>query len=364
MKNTSVFTFCIAFVKSLHENKLSILERSQSPSNDTQEDTSKDVEAFDHLVDQCLNTSAMQWESVVAQPAAYPYHRNPSPQESKITRVLDLVEACLLTSCMAPCKKLFVLLLKIQGATDQKFQTLYNPLIPRLREVLRIKNIDICSSPFADLLQLFVGTYLRDVLGAQPRNIRTKIRKIGCGCGDCNPVDNFMSSSTSSQLFRYPQVRRTHVERQLSAARDLVYFQTIRSGSPHGIQVIKRPEIVAAQQWDTRVAHAHTFLRSIGDDNVISRLMGNRYGDVMKALQGSQQFILTVGDAATSTVAGNRPAAVASQTPALLTANAAPSSGSTVPGTLAPSVPTAGKKRKKGLPISGPIIDLTGDDSS
>lgn len=367
MKNPSVFNFCISFVKALQEHKKSILERSQSTPGETGEDVTKDVEAFDHLLDQCLNTAVFQWEAVVAQPSAYPYHRNPSQsQQSKVSRVIDLIEVCLLTGRMAPCKNLFLLLLKVRGDTSQKFETLYSPLVPRMRELLSTKNVDMFSPPFSDLLQLLVGTYLRDVLGASPRNIRTKVRKIGCGCGDCNMVDNFLSSSTSAQqLFRYAQIRRTHVERQLSSASDLVSFQTIRSGSPYGIQVTKRPEIVAALQWNTRVAHAHSFLRSFGDDDALSKLMGNRYGDVMKALQGSQQFILTVGDAATSVVAGSRPVAGASQAPPLLTANAASSSRSTVPGTSAPpSIPVAGKKRKKGLPISGPIIDLTGDDSS
>jgi hypothetical protein len=303
VKKTSVFPFCLAFVKSLYEHKKSILERLQSIPSEIPEDTSKDGEAFDHLVYQCLNTPVMQWDCVVAQPAAHAYYDNRSqPQQSRITRVIDLVEVSHPTGHMAPCKKLFVLLFKIQGPTEQKFQTLYSPLIPPLRGLLRTKNVDLCSSPFSDLLQLFVGTYLRDILGAQPRNIRTKARKIGCGCGDCNAVNNFLSSTTSmQQIFRYAQTRRVHVERHLSAASDLVTFLTIRSGSPHGIQVTKRPKIVAALQWDTRVAQTKTFLGSIGDDDALSKLMRNRYGDVMKALQGSQQFTLMVGDAATVT---------------------------------------------------------------
>jgi hypothetical protein len=202
-------------------------------------------------VDQCLDTAVRQWQTVVAQPAQpyLGYLSRSTPvmvQESKILRILELVELCLLTGHMMPCKKLFVILLKVQGTAFDKFKTLYNPLIPRLRELLRTKGIDICSSPFADLLQLLIGSYLRDVLGARSCNVNPAIRTIGCGCADCNQVNAFLaSSSASQQMFRYPQARRTHVERHLSAVSDLVTFQTVRRGSPHGISVTKRPEIVA-----------------------------------------------------------------------------------------------------------------------
>ena len=193
---------------------------------------------------------------------------------------------------------------------------------------------------------------MRDVLGTKSQNTNAAIRKIGCGCVDCNQINGFLASGSSTeQTFRYPQARRTHLERYLSAASDLVTFQTIRSGSPHGIKVTKRPEVVAAAQWTSRVAQAKVFLRSIGDDDVLSRLMGNRYADVLKALQGVQQFILTVGDAAM-----NSRGALHNLPPAIITA-----SSSSAPV----AAPVTGTKRKKSTVVStGPVIDLTGEESS
>ncbi|KAG6806059.1 hypothetical protein H0H93_003610, partial [Arthromyces matolae] len=49
--------------------------------------------------------------------------------------------------------------------------------------------------------------------------------------------------------------------------------------------------------WEDKVAKAKEFLRSIGDDAALERLMGNRFPDVQKALSGAQPFIVTVGDA-------------------------------------------------------------------
>ena len=325
---------------------------TQSPDDSTKS-------SFEKLVDQCLDAAVLQWQTVVAQPAQsrYGFLAQPTPgmpQESKILRILELVELCALTGHMTPCKNLFIILLKIQGAAFDKFKTLYSPLIPRLRELLRTKGIDISSSPFADLLQLLIGSYLRDVFGAKSSKVNASIRKVGCGCADCNQVDAFLTtSSATEQMFRYPQARRSHVERRLSAASDLVTFQTIRRGSPYGVSVTKRTEIVAASQWSSRVAQAKKFLRTIGDDDVLSRLMGNRYADVLKALQGTQQFLLTVSDA-TMNVSG-RPGVLHNLQTGVAT------SSTSVP----PVAPTAGTKRKKSALVStGPVIDLTGEDSS
>jgi hypothetical protein len=73
--------------------------------------------------------------------------------------------------------------------------------------------------------------------------------------------------------------------------------------------------------------------------------MGNRYADLLKALQGTQQFILTVSDAATNTSVRTGIAASSSSVP--------------------PVAPAAGTKRKKSALVSaGPVIDLTAEDSS
>jgi hypothetical protein len=81
--------------------------------------------------------------------------------------------------------------------------------------------------------------------------------------------------------------------------------------------------------------------------------MGNRYADLLKALQGTQQFTLTVSDAATNTSV--RPGVLHN----LRTGIAA--SSSSVP----PVAPAAGTKRKKRALVStGPVIDLTAEDSS
>lgn len=204
---------------------------------------------------------------------------------------------------MAPCRKLFVILLKIPGTAGEKFESLYGRLIPPLRELLSSKNIDICSPPFIDLFQILVATYLRDVLGSNP-STRPNIRKIGCKCTDCKSVDAFLLKPNLTETFRYAQKRRTHVESKLKTIADLVTSELIRDKSPHGLVVTKLPDFMAMLQWEVRVTKAKAFLKSVGEDDMIAKLMGDRYEDVLKALQGAQRFILTVGDAAAASASG------------------------------------------------------------
>ncbi|KAG6910741.1 hypothetical protein DXG01_008273 [Tephrocybe rancida] len=367
VKNTSIFVFAVAFVKALHEHRETIPDQPPSPAGT--EDPPANNDNMSTLMSQLLNTAVAQWSSVVAQanpvPSYYPYYRQPQAplvQTQKVQRIIDLVELCLLVKQMAPCNNLFLSILKVQESAPQKFQTLYIPLVPRLRDVMKAKSVDLRSPPFSDFLQLLVGSYLRDVLGAQGRSHRTKLRKIGCGCANCAPVDAFITSKIkATETFRLVQARRLHLEARLSTAPDLLTFVTIRSGSPHGVQVTKRPEIVSAQQWESRVDQAKTFLLSIGDDDDISRLMGRRYADVMKALTGVQQFTLTVADAARKPSGPSSSNSVLVPNAATAIVATASSSSSVVPSN---PQQTAGAKRKKPPMVNLGVIDLTGDDSS
>jgi hypothetical protein len=123
------------------------------------------------------------------------------------------------------------------------------------------------------------------------------VRKIGCGCDDCGLVDEFLTSRATEKTFRYVKARRLHVEEELGSASDLISFTVSRSGSPHGLLVTKQPALLAASSWKPRVVEAKKLLEKIGDEGVISKLMGHRYSDVVSALEGTQPFISTASDA-------------------------------------------------------------------
>ena len=174
-------------------------------------------------------------------------------------------------------RKLFVLPSKAQGATAEIFRSLYKPLIPRLRKLLHAKRIDIFFSPFIDFLQLLIASY---VLGSKPR-VRAKLRKIACGCNDCNNVNSFLRSSMVRQTFHpYSRSSRVHMEKSLTAAADLTVFEAART---HSLVVTKCTGVVASLKWETGVVEAKEFLNSISTEDRLSKLIGNRYADVLKA---------------------------------------------------------------------------------
>lgn len=249
---------------------------------------------------------------------------------------MNIIETCLLTSCLAPCRKLFAALLKIRGPTREKFENVYCRLIPSLREFLSSKNIDIFSSPVIDLFQILIAMYLHDVLGSKP-DVPVNIRKLGCGCADCKPLDAFLLQTKETETFRYPTKRRNHVYPILSSVSDLIAVQTFRDRSPHKLAITKLPDFLAMLLWKVRVTNAKAFLKSIGDDNVIARLMGDRHEDVLKAIQGVQRF----------TLAGNVATVGTSLDVASASSSSGPGASIVGPTTKQTTGSLAGSKRKR-----------------
>ncbi|KAK0501477.1 hypothetical protein EDD18DRAFT_1066392 [Armillaria luteobubalina] len=338
-KSPSLYPFWIAFIQSLHANR-DIIQETGSDSS---------TPKFDLLV-QCLDNVLNLWESVVAAPAPRPYYYPGPPaaasQQPTVTRVIQLVDLCISSDHTEMFKTLFVNILKRKPPNRANFQTLYTPVIPALRQLLQKKKIDICTHPFADIIQVFIGSYLRDVLGAKPRAV--SMRRLGCGCTECGMLNTFLKNTSAETTLRFLQAKRNHLEGFLRGASDLVTYEIVRTGRPQGLLVRKRPEVLASLQWSTRQAEAKTFLNIIGDEDVISKLVGRRYADVLRALEGTKQFILPI-----------HPATGPSSIDADISLQDASTSLS-----LASSSVVAGTKRKqprKPAVIVGPVIDLTED---
>jgi hypothetical protein len=142
-------------------------------------------------------------------------------------------------------------------------------------------------------------------------------------------------------------------------APDLVTYKTIRSGSPHGLQVTKNRDIVAASQWLVRQREARAFLGTIGSDAVIAKIMDDRYGDIVNALDGTQQFRL-------STASNSAPQAGPSGSSSLAPAPGPAATSAPAPSAPLPSAPLnistgVGQKRKKTPRVDGDVVDLTGN---
>jgi len=317
----ATYTFWIAFLKALRENRQLLLGANTAAKASAESITNSDAQTnaegvvskagstlssglaspedknvVDALIDNILKTVAKHW-SQAHTASSYMYnhlglgHNTNIAQTAKVERIVEIVDQAIICDNMEVCRTLFVDVLKSNGTSTEKFIQIYNPLIPRLRNLLQSKNRDLCSAPFLDLFQILIGTHLRDVLGKKSQLSNSRLRKIGCGCADCQQLDKFILDPTKpTETFWLAQARRTHLERQIVTARDLCTYETIRNRSPHGLHVTKLPEVVEASTWVHRQNAAKSFLTSIGTDDVIKRIMGGRYTDVVAAINGTMPF--------------------------------------------------------------------------
>lgn len=282
-KGSGFFKFSLALVTAIDSNKQSIIGQLSS------------LEDINACLDSCLEAAAEQWGGTTPTKPVYNSHTrtNTFPSHTGIPLIIDFVKVCIATGRMQPCRILFHRVLKSEGEIKHKFQTIFIPMIKPLRELLNKEGVDVSSGPFHDLFHLLIGSYLQDVLGAKPRLIaRTKLRKIGCGCADCENVDTFLFSTQSAELtLRLVKARRLHVESRLNTASDLLTYQVIH-GSPYRLHITKTAETVEAGRWSARQTNARSFLKKVGEDDVLQKVMGTRWDDVRKAIQGTEPFKL------------------------------------------------------------------------
>ena len=211
----------------------------------------------------CLAAAASQWSDAAAS-IYYPrsVSQNSSHQDftRKVTIVLQIIEEALVNGELEICRTLFVDIFESPGSPYTKAIRFYSPLVRQLRTLFTKLKQDVCNPPFIDIMQVFIGAYLHDVLGN--KNTTSKqLRKIGCGCIDCKPLDAFILDANSTTItFRVNQQRRNHLQSRLQGrAGDLCTFQTIHSGSPLGLEVRKRLELIHALSWSARQKSAKEF---------------------------------------------------------------------------------------------------------
>jgi hypothetical protein len=259
-----------------------------------------------------------------------------------------MVDLCLLTQNLETCERLFTSVLQSSwGSPTNKFGSVFEPLIPKLKKVLEKCKVDISSYPFGAFFRSIIETYLQHILGPKPTQTHAvTIRKIGCGCYACHSIDTFLLAANREQIFRYGKEQRTHLEGYLCRAPDLVTYITIKKGSPHGLHVIKKDGVVAAAQWVKKHEDAKAFLDMVGDDTVIERIMTPRYPDVLAALKGTAQFKVKAVPDALNRQSDALPAS--SQHNPVINSSSTPAPVS--PALIMPMPPAgsiAGQKRKK-----------------
>ena len=252
-----------------------------------------DIEKAIHACIAAVTTSLQKLVALSrAPPSSWNSLRSSAAVELKdlVQPYVELLEACISVD-PALCRAAFASILNIpSGTTSANFVDVYFPLLKAMPKVLQKYDLTIVSSPFDELAQELIALYLHHVLHTSTVSRHPDIRILGCGCEDCKHLDSFMVGPETQQLLRFPGARRIHVEGRVRDASDLVSYTIIESGSPYGIKITKLPHVVVVGHWTVRVKYAKMFLRMIGNETVLQKLMGDRYANVLLALGGKKQF--------------------------------------------------------------------------
>lgn len=181
------YTFLLILRKALIHGRQSILvpQAKALPSSTTDAamdsvgvlgcETKRDYDSrllLDDIIKRCLETAALQWSEVVEY-NGHPHHHGrqyatqTTVKTAEIDRIVEIIEQAASRHDMDIIRKLFVSMLEAPGKNTTKFTQLCTPFIPRLKAVLVKTGLDLYSPPFTDLLQVFIGSYSRDVLGTR-----------------------------------------------------------------------------------------------------------------------------------------------------------------------------------------------------
>jgi hypothetical protein len=177
------------------------------------------------------------------------------------------------------------------GEIVNKFNKIYTPLLPKLCKLLRKTNTDVCAAPFINFFRLVISHYLSHVLRTKAQLVQPP--KIGCGCSDCRELDRFLAGKQSQYTFRISRTRIDHLEFRIRCASgDLVTQETQYHENYNWYLVLTKTHAFRfATMWEYRLQVVYDMFTAIGTNNV-EKIMGDRYVDVCKALEGRDAFCL------------------------------------------------------------------------
>lgn len=255
-----------------HKEELIALPRAEGQ-------TGSNAELLDHILDEVL---------VATIPQVLERYNPYWPQ-----RVLSLLSICIPGNRM---KAYGDLLDSISRLGEKAFYTqyvdLYGEIIPGLVKLLGEHGISISSSPSRKFFDYIIGTYLEEILGSEEGSPFLKFSMLTCGHEVCSGVNDFLRSEETTMTIEVENATERCV-RGLEIDERYHLFEC-RGGSyrqPPRMELTKKQVAMAAQHWSVRLSDALELLKSIGTDEEISRIMGERYPDVEEALKGSRAFV-------------------------------------------------------------------------
>lgn len=233
--------------------------------------TTGNAELLDHILDKALES----WIPQVAH------------ETCRSSVVSSLLSICIPGNRMKPYGDLLGTLILSPQPFYTRYHDLYATIIPHMVKLLGGCNINVSSSPSREFFYHIIGTYLEEILGSKEGSPHFNFSLLTCGHEACAQTNSFLQSEetciTIGTRSLPPCVKKLKMD-------DL--FETKwHYSTPDSVKLTKNKKADAARCWSIRVVGARKLLSGIGTDEEISKIMGERYPDVERALEGSQAFV-------------------------------------------------------------------------
>ncbi|TEB31947.1 hypothetical protein FA13DRAFT_1813724 [Coprinellus micaceus] len=215
-----------------------------------------------------------------------------------VDRACELIDLSIAADHLAPCVAIFNTLLKVfpKEDHDSRITPTYQLLVPRLKATVSKYGQPITTEPFASFFRIVISLYLSRILAPNtPSTVQPTLPKRTAGCNACSNCKNlkaFLNDSAKRLEFRASKQVRTHLETEIARAQinDIVTVETLKHRTPHALVVNKRSGVMAQLAWQESQAEATAFVRKVAEDHVLRAIMGERYDDVVRAIQGTKPF--------------------------------------------------------------------------
>ena len=242
--------------------------------------TASNAELLDHILDKIIVSTGPKVLD----------RNSPWPQE-----VFRLLSICIRGNRTKVYGDLLDLLCRPQKKSFYtRYVELYARTISDLVKLLGNHGIGVSSSPSCKLFRRFIEMYLQEILGSKEGSPCLKPSMLTCGHEGCSQVNDFLRSDEEKKTFPLKwETERCVRDLQIGREHNVFDRDSHWGRTPASMDLTKTHHALAAQKWNVRVADAREVLRGIGTDEEVSQIMGERYGDVEKALEGSKAFVIT-----------------------------------------------------------------------
>ncbi|KLO10719.1 hypothetical protein SCHPADRAFT_999405 [Schizopora paradoxa] len=264
---------------------------------------------------------------------------------------LHLIKLCHSTESPTMIPVVLDKILRPQGNLQLHIANRLIPLLAQLNPYLTSLGQTIAQEPYSSFMARAIKDYVSTVLGQKPENMvsSAQIDAVGCNeqCGYCPSLRKFLREDVRMWPVKRIAVIREHMEKELEKIRSWgVTWTTIKTGSPHTLQITKPNVLIApaTTAWMERRIWGRRFVGFVGDEMILSRILGAEFASIAEALgiqvQGTMQRTAAPG-----------PSMVSSSQPAgMIVSKKRPSTG---------GIPIHDSKRTRLLDDDVQVIDLS-----